>query len=68
VNLPSAPADYSQSDQSRLRQEIKAADLQNIKRGTDYYVLNGRVILKAPNGSFWALQVDNAGALTTTAV
>jgi hypothetical protein len=68
VNLPSAPPGYTQSDEANVRRALQDADKQNIKRGTDYYVLDGRVILKAPNGSFHALVVDNAGVLSTSPV
>jgi hypothetical protein len=68
MNLPSAPATYSQSDEANVRRALQDADKQNIKRGTDYYTLGGRVIITSPNGSFFAITVDDAGVLSTVAV
>lgn len=48
--------------------ELVREDERNRKVGQDVRLLVGeRIILKSPDGSRWAIEVDNAGALSTTA-
>jgi hypothetical protein len=69
VNLPTAPAQYSQRDQQDMRRELQRADAENVKRLRDVRLENGeRLILKSPNGTLYRLTVDNAGALGTAAI
>lgn len=69
LTLPDAPAQYSARDQSSVRKALQEADQQNIKTRRDIYLVQGeRLILKSPNGTKYALTVDNSGALSTTAV
>ncbi|MDE4176364.1 hypothetical protein PXK01_19585 [Phaeobacter sp. PT47_59] len=51
----------------RIRQ-IEQADRQNHKRGQDVEIGQGRLILTSPNGTRYSVEVDNAGALSTSAV
>ena len=67
--LPSAPLEYNTRDQANLRKALQEADQQNIKKRLDIYLVQGeRLILKSPNGTKYALTVDNSGVLSTTAV
>lgn len=66
--LPIPPVRYESTDQSRLREELRRADAENHKRGRDVEIGAGRVILTSPNGTRYALTVDNAGVLGTVAV
>ncbi len=67
MRLSSPPGQYSPVHESRRNADIELADRQNLKRGQDVET-QGRIILKAPNGTRWALQVSNAGALSAVAV
>ncbi|CAM3616511.1 hypothetical protein [Bordetella flabilis] len=66
MNLPTPPANYSASTESRRNLVLAQADAQNFKRGTDVEIGKGRIILMAPNGARFALTVSNTGVLTTT--
>jgi len=50
------------------RQQIERADKQNHKKDLDIYVSPGRLILTSPDGTKYSVEVDNAGALSTSAV
>lgn len=41
---------------------------QNYKRNQDLEINDNRIILKSPNGTRYALVVNNAGALSTVVV
>jgi hypothetical protein len=69
MNLQPAPPSYSRDDQQTLRREAERADRENFKKLQDVRLENGeRLILKSPNGTLYAIVVDNAGALSTVAV
>ena len=52
----------------RAFQQLEAADRYNLKRDRDNDVGRGRIILKSPDGTRYAITVDNAGALSASAV
>jgi hypothetical protein len=58
--LTKAPAAYNQADQSQLRGELEREDKRNQKIGSP-------ILIQSPNGAWWKLSVDNAGALTAVA-
>lgn len=66
--LQRAPQSYSREDQDRLRTDLEREDQDNLKRGRDIEMGDGRVIITSPNGSRWALTVDNAGVVGTEAL
>lgn len=66
--LPKSPAAYNQADQDRLREALRRADGESVKRGRDVEVGGARLILTAPNGSRWAVSVSNSGALSAAAL
>lgn len=55
------PPSYSQRNETEFRKRM-ARELANCHKK------NERVILTAPDGSKWALTVDNSGNLSTDAV
>lgn len=53
---------------TELARQIEQADAMNYKRDRDLEIGDNRVILTSPNGSRYALTVDNAGVIGTTAL
>jgi len=66
--LPKPQNQYDVRDESVTRSILEQADRQNVKFNRDYDVADGRIILTSPNGTRYAIEVDNAGALSTTAI
>lgn len=64
---PATPQHNQTVEAQRIRQ-LEQADKENMKKSRDNYVGEGRVILTSPDGTHYALEVDNAGALSTSAV
>lgn len=68
MRLARAPQGYDGNEQSHVRTAIEAADKLNLKKNAD--ILMGgasRIVLYSPDGTAFALVVDNAGALSTAA-
>jgi hypothetical protein len=55
-------------DMTEMARQIEQADSMNYKRDRDVEMSNNRLILTSPNGSRYALTVDNAGVIGTTAL
>lgn len=55
-------------DMTEMARQIEQADSMNYKRDRDLEIGDNRVILTSPNGSRYALTVDNAGVIGTTAL
>lgn len=53
---------------TEMVRQIEQADATNYKRDRDLEIGDNRVILTSPNGSRYALTVDNAGVIGTTAL
>lgn len=53
---------------SEIARQVEMADAMNYKRDRDLEIGQNRVILTSPNGSRYAITVDNAGVLSTTAI
>lgn len=68
MRLPPVPHIYVPDHLRELQRQIEAADRATVKEGRDHEVGSGRVILTAPNGTRWALQVSDAGALSAVAL
>lgn len=67
MNLPSPPGPrYDQGNERRFRDAVSREDGRNYKRGQDIEIIDGRLIMAAPDGSQFIIGVDNAGSLTTT--
>lgn len=68
MKLPSIGNVFHALTIQRAFQQLEAADRYNLKRDRDNYVGQGRLILTSPNGTRYAITVDNTGALSTAAV
>lgn len=68
MNLTRAPLAYSPDDQDRLRTDLEQADEDNLKRGRDIELGDGRVIGTSANGSRFALVFNDDGTLATEAL
>jgi len=69
LQLPAAPAAYDRQDQASLRLLLQAEDRRTLKRDGDLVLGAGlRLVAVSPNGTRWALGVDDAGATTWTAL
>ena len=68
MKLPAPSVRYDNSREADRNRILEKADRENHKRGQDLYVSPGRLLIAAPNGSVWAVSVDNSGNLTTTEV
>lgn len=64
MRLPPAP----DGRMGEWQRQIERADDENLKRGRDIEMGAGRVILRSPNGTRFALTVDDSGTLTATEV
>ena len=68
-SLPDAPAAYSQSQWRQIVAALANAVAGCFHKGEDVELARGeRLILRSPNGARWAVKVDNAGAMGTTAL
>jgi len=68
MKLSDPPIRYDQKIQRTLQHTVEQADEQNRKKGADIEVHPARLILRAPNGSRWMVQVSNGGILSTVAL
>jgi hypothetical protein len=68
MKLPAASQEYNASLQQQSNFILEQEDRKNFKKDTDININDGRLILKAPNGTRYKLTVDNSGNLGTTAI
>lgn len=66
--IPTAPEKYSRADQQAMRAEIKRELDRRVVKSTDFEPSPGRIILRSPNGSRFAVEVSDAGVLSTVAL
>jgi hypothetical protein len=66
--LPRPQGGYNPSSEADRNRQLEQADKQNHKRNRDIEVGTAKLVLTAPNGTRYAVGVDNAGAITVTAV
>jgi hypothetical protein len=59
---------WNRPQEIERNRQIEQADALNHKRNADIEVGQGRLILTSPNGSRWSVEVDNAGAISATAI
>jgi hypothetical protein len=62
--LPAPSSSYDPRNEAQARAALERADALNLKANK----AADRILLRAPNGSVWALSVSNAGALVVTAI
>lgn len=65
--LPKAPAAYDASNEEDTRESLRRADRENLKRGDTIYLVRNEIVIASPNGSLWAIKVDDAGVVSTEA-
>lgn len=63
-----APLAYSKAYQDEANRAAELADMGNHKRGRDVEIGPARLVLTSPDGTRWSVTVDNAGALSATAI
>jgi len=51
-----------------MQSVIEQTDSLALKTNEDNVIEQGAIILKSPNGTYYKLQVDNSGVLSTAAV
>ena len=68
MKLAAPTPGYSRADQQEMRRQLEASDRENHKRNRDVEIGQARLILTSPNGTRYAVTVDNAGVLSTVAV
>ena len=68
MRLPDPSAKYDIRRESERNRILEQADTTNLKRGQDIELSEGRMILRSPNGTRYAVTVDNAGNLGTVAL
>jgi hypothetical protein len=63
LSLPAPSQSYDSRNEAQARASLERADALNLKtnKATD------RILLRAHNGSVWAVSVSNAGAVVVTA-
>lgn len=68
LKLPPPAGGYNTQREAQRNQKLEAADAVNMKTNA-VNVLGGgaAIVLQAPNGSYWKLQVSNTGTLSATA-
>lgn len=69
--LPKAKPEYVASDEQAFRDILIKEDDRNVKKGADIRLTRGRstermprLIIQSPDGSLWALEIDNAGVIS----
>ena len=67
-NLPLAPSDYDQRYQTEVNAILTELDEIVVKLDKDNFVIDGGIVLRSPNGTFYKLEVANGGTLSTSAV
>lgn len=68
MKLGRPPQSYDPRAMADQAAQIERADQMNYKRDRDLEIGQNRVILTSPNGSRYAIVVDNAGVLSTVPV
>ena len=69
MRLTRPPERYSRSSEAQRNLQLEQADRKNRKKGADVELGDGeRLVLRSPDGTRWALTVDNTGALGTEAL
>ncbi len=69
MNLPKPPAVYNQRDMMEARKLIVTTFAQTHSRQTNLEIsVDQSLIMTSPDGTRWAVTIDNAGAFTSTAI
>lgn len=69
MSLPRAPEKYEQRWATEVLRQLDQRDLATFNKGSDIELgQDERIIMRSPNGTRWAIAVDDAGVLFTTAL
>lgn len=68
IAFPVPPPHYDARWASELIRLLEWFSQQTIKQGQDVEPYPGRVILRSPNGTRWALKVNDVGQLSVEVV
>lgn len=68
MSLPRPPERYDPRWAAELKRELDRQQQLTHKKGQDVEVGAARLILTSPNGTRYEVKVDNAGALSATAL
>ena len=63
LSLPAPSQTYDARNEAQARASLERADALNLKTNK----AADRILLRAPNGSVWALSVSNAGTVVVAA-
>lgn len=66
--LPAPGAVFSQRDEAETRNAISRTFSLFRRKGEDIELTRDRLILHSPDGTRWALSVDNAGVVSASAL
>lgn len=65
VTLPKAPPVYSQLEEQQFRGRLESILSGLFGSGSDMRVKKIRITLTSPNGTEYAINIDDTGAITT---
>ena len=69
MSLPRAPERYEQRWATEVLRQLDQQTLNTHLRGADVELgPNERIIMRSPNGTRWAITVDDAGAISAAAL
>jgi hypothetical protein len=63
LSLPAPSPSYDPRNEAQARASLERADALNLKANK----AADRILLRAPNGSVWAVTVTNSGSVVVTA-
>jgi len=68
MKLPQPQGQYSRLAEMERNRQIEAADALNFKRNKDVEIVDGRLILRSPDGTRWSITIDNAGVISGASI
>jgi hypothetical protein len=68
MRLPTPGSNFDQRAETQRNLLIEQADDLNRKKNQDIELRNERLILQSPDGTRFALQVDNSGNLSASSI
>lgn len=68
MNLPAPTPAYSPDNEAATRRALEQEDKRNVKIGGDIEFINGKLIIRSPNGTRWRLAVADDGEVSTSAL